>query len=156
MGNALTCRTNFWSMYFLAMLGWNSWLSKKRMKNSYTNCGERRGGGGEWDHNPSASLTVWPSGRPSGVEKDSAPTFALVRLLPTLCSLNVFRHKLQTRRQTPYFTTTSWLKFPRETRVTCCSAPSSDPASTGTGQDWTEGVGSDRSKVTDGGQSRVQ
>lgn len=34
----LTCNTNFWSMYFLAMLGWNSWLSKNRMKNSYTSC----------------------------------------------------------------------------------------------------------------------
>lgn len=52
----LTCRTNFWSMYFLAMLGWNSWLSKNRMKNSYTNWREeekkkRRDGGmeGGWE-----------------------------------------------------------------------------------------------------------
>lgn len=39
--NLLTCKTNFWSMYFLAMLGWNSWLSKNRMKNSYTSCNKQ-------------------------------------------------------------------------------------------------------------------
>ena len=37
----LACNTNFWSMYFLAMLGWNSWLSKNRMKNSYISWKER-------------------------------------------------------------------------------------------------------------------
>ncbi len=40
--NILTCKTNFWSMYFLAILGWNSWLSKKRMKNSYTSWEEKK------------------------------------------------------------------------------------------------------------------
>lgn len=36
---ALTARTNFWSMYFLAMFGWKSGDSRKRKKNSYTSCG---------------------------------------------------------------------------------------------------------------------
>jgi hypothetical protein len=37
----LTARTNFWSMYFLAMFGWKSGDSRKRKKNSYTSYGRK-------------------------------------------------------------------------------------------------------------------
>ncbi len=36
----LTCDTNAWSIYRLAVFGWKSGLSKKRRKYSYTSCKE--------------------------------------------------------------------------------------------------------------------
>lgn len=41
-GKCFTCRTNFWSIYFLAMFGWKSGDSRSRRNSSYTSwrCGQ--------------------------------------------------------------------------------------------------------------------
>ena len=101
----LTCRTNFWSMYFLAMLGWNSWLSKNRMKNSYTNWREEEKERKRRD-----------GGRMREREREREDVKKILNLCEKFNQACLISRVLDRKSQTPCWTTTSWLK---DTRKIC-------------------------------------